>query len=326
MSTNGTTKCFGFRSSLFIVLLLFCAFILCHADDGEKKTYLIVNLETGESHYSEQPPDLNSDVCRTTELWLRHVPAGPFTMGSNLDEIGVWKDHDMTPHPVTISKDFYIGIFEITQKQWQLIHCDNPSCYLGDCRPVERVSFKVIRGDGPEGGAGWPRMGHAVDDSSFLGMLRKKTGKLFDLPTDAEWEYACRAETITSLNSGKNLIRKMRDPNMAEVGRYYSNRGDGKGGYGEHTKVGCYMPNAWGIYDMHGNVSEWCLDWWGSNTFSNMPVTDPQGMPNGITRVMRGGSWIDYAQFCRSGLRRDANPDTGYHYFGFRVICLPDEK
>lgn len=306
------------------VLLLFCAFFLCQADEGEKKPYLVFNLETGVSRYSEQPPDITNDLCRTTELWLRLIQAGTFTMGSKSDELGAWKDHDMTPHPVTITKDYYIGIFEITQKQWLMFEAENPSCYLGDCRPVDRVSFKLIRGDSKDKGAGWPRAGYAVDDSSFLGKLRQKTGMLFDLPTDAEWEYACRAVTETSLNSGKNLLRTMRDPNMAEVGRYYSNRSDGKGGFAEHTKVGCYMPNSWGLYDMHGNVSEWCLDWWGSN--STTPETDPQGMPNGTTRVMRGGSWIDYAQHCRSGIRRDSNPDIGYHYFGFRVICRPDVK
>ncbi|MBQ7652729.1 MAG: formylglycine-generating enzyme family protein [Victivallales bacterium] len=306
--------------------LLFCAFLPCRADDGEAMPYLVVDLETGASRYCLQPPDINDDVCRTKELWLRHIPAGTFTMGSNKGEVGVWKDHDMTPHQVTITKEYYIGIFEITQKQWLSIENINPSCYQGECRPVERVSFKMIRGDSDDAGAGWPKTGNAVDESSFLDKLRKKTGLLFDLPTDAEWEYACRAETVTSLNSGKNLLRIMRDPNMAEVGRYYSNRSDTKGGFAEHTKVGCYKPNAWGLYDMHGNVSEWCLDWWGSNTFSDMPETDPKGMPNGITRVMRGGSWIDYAQYCRSGIRRDANPLTGYHYFGFRVTCRPNEK
>ena len=306
--------------------LLFCALLLCQAYANEKMPYLVIDLETGASRYSEQPPDISSDLCRTTELWLRHIPSGTFIMGSNKDEIGIWKGHDMTPHPVTITKDYYIGIFEITQKQWLMFEDENPSCYLGDCRPVERVSYNMIRGDSEGAGKGWPKASYAVDENSFLGKLRKKTSLLFDIPTDAEWEYACRAVTLTALNSGKNLLKTMRDPNMAEVGRYYSNRNDGNGGFTEHTKVGSYKPNAWGIYDMHGNISEWCLDWWGSNTFSEIPETNPVGVHHGTTRVMRGGSWIDYAQYCRSGIRRDANPETGYHYFGFRVICRPDDK
>ena len=327
MITIGFKRCFVLGTAQKIMLLFFCTFLFCMAEEADKWPYLVFDLKTGASRYSEQPPDLDSDVCRTTELWMRHIPAGTFTMGSKKEELGVWKDHDMTPHPVTITKDYYIGIFEITQRQWLMIETENPSCYLGDTRPVERVSFEMIRGESEEAGAGWPRTGNKVDDSSFIGKLRKKTEMLFDLPTDAEWEYACRAETLTSLNSGKNLMRTTRDPNMAEVGRYYSNRSDGQGGgFAEHAKVGSYLPNAWGIYDMHGNVSEWCLDWWGSNTFSTTPETDPKGMPNGMTRVMRGGSWIDYAQYCRSGIRRDSNPEKGYHYFGFRVVCRPNEK
>ena len=309
-----------------MVMLFLGACLFCLAEEVAKKPYLVINLETGEKRFTDEAPDLNSDVCRTTELWMRLIPAGSFTMGSAKNEVGIWKNHDMTPHPVTITKDFYIGIFEVTQKQWTIIMEKNPSCYIGDCRPVERVSYNMVRGSLAAGGAGWPKLGHKVDENSFLGKLNKKTGGTFDLPTDAQWEYACRAVTTTSLNSGKNLMRATQDPNMAEVGRYYSNRGDGKGGYAEHTKVGCYKPNAWGLYDMHGNVWEWCLDWWGSSTFSQAPETDPYGVSTGMTRVARGGSWIDYAQYCRSGLRRDFNPATGYHYFGLRIIYLPEEK
>ena len=314
-----------FMKAIKCALMLVGVCMLCLAED-DAKLYLVLNLETGATRYSAEPPDLSDDACRTTELWMRHIPAGTFTMGSEKTELGVWKNHDMTPHPVTLTKDYYMGIFEVTQKQWTLLMEKNPSCYVGDTRPVDRVSYDMVRGGDPDVGGGWPKHGHTADDDSYIGKLNKKFDMVFDLPTDAEWEYACRAVTSTSLNSGKNLMRTTQDPNMAEVGRYYSNRSDGKGGYSEHTKVGCYKPNAWGLYDMHGNVCEWCLDWWGSSTFSNAPVTDPCGMANGTTRVMRGGSWIDYAQHCRSALRRDFNPSTGYHYYGFRLVCFPSSK
>ena len=314
-------------------LIIACIGLLCMAqenvgskDSSNEKLYLVVNLETGDYRYSSTAPDISDDTCRTTELWLRHIPAGKFMMGSQKGELGGWKHYDMTLHPVTLTKDFYIGIFEITQKQWTLLMDSNPSCYPGECRPVERVSYDMIRGSLKEGGAGWPKFGHKVDDNSFLGKINAKTKLTFDLPTDAQWEYACRAVTTTSLNSGKNLLRVTQDPNMSEVGRYYSNRGDGKGGYTEHTKVGSYLPNSWGLYDMHGNVWEWCLDWWGSSTLSKSAAFDPVGQSSGTVRVERGGGWIDYAQHCRSALRRNDTPSTGYHYYGFRVICLPDEK
>ena len=159
--------------------------------------------------------------------------------------MGRWDGLDMKQHQVTLTQSFYVGVFEVTQKQWSLVKGGNPSQYLGDCRPVERLSYGDIRGTSATGGAGWPVYGHNVDNDSFMGKLRSKTGLLFDLPTDAQWEYACRAGTSTALNSGKNLTGWAQCPNLAEVGRYYYNRSDGVGGYtNTHTKVGCYLPNA----------------------------------------------------------------------------------
>ena len=106
----------------------------------------------------------------------------------------------------------------------------NPSSKTGDCRPVECVSYEMIRGAGEQSGAGWPGYGHEVDVTSFMGKLQAKTGVTFDLPTEAQWEYACRAGTTTALNSGKNLTSTGQDANMAEVGRYADNHLDGKGG------------------------------------------------------------------------------------------------
>ena len=294
--------------------------------------FLIVNLETGEVRVPMENPDLNDDTCRTTELWLRWIPAGTFTMGSPEDELG--KSSDETQHEVTLTQGYYIGVFEVTQKQWELVMGGNPSYYKGDTRPVERVSYNSIRGS--NSGAGWPSGGHAVDSDSFLGKLREKlrekTGEwLFELPTEAQWEYACRAGTTTALNSGKNLTDYCECPNMAEVGRYGYNRGDGKGGYSEHTKVGSYLPNAWGLYDMHGNVDEWCLDWYGS--YPTGPVSDPTGAASNWGRVLRGGRLGDdyYACYCRSANRYSYDPsrsDDGYlryrgSYFGFRIVCIP---
>ena len=283
--------------------------------------YLVVDLNTGAVTPSSTGPDLSDDTCRTTELWLRRIPKGTFTMGSPEGEVGRFSSE--TQHQVTLTEDFYIGVFEITQKQYSLIQGSNPSSYEGDTRPVESVFYDTIRGTGSTAGGGWPTYGHAVDSGSFLGKLRAKTGKTFDLPTEAQWEYACRAGTTTALNTGKNLTLKDRDPAMNKAGRYYHNQNDGMGGNSSnHTKVGSYLPNAWGLYDMHGNVWEWCLDWYREGLGSSA-VTDPKGPASGYNRVMRGGSWYNHAQNCRSAYRNIRHPSTHSYFLGFRVVLLP---
>ncbi len=161
-----------------------------------------------------------------------------------------------------------------------------------------------------------------------MGKLREKTGLLFDLPTEAQWEYACRAGTSTALNSGKNLISETQDVAMDEVGRYRYNGGAGYSKNCDPTygtaKVGSYKPNAWGLYDMHGNVWEWCLDWWGEQTISIIAESDPVGPNTGTDRVDRGGSWWDGAQYCRSAYGDDdGNPSNTNESSSFRILCQP---
>ena len=293
--------------------------------DEENALYAVVDLSGGPDaasypmRYTNTSPNLDDDTCRTTELWLRRIPKGTFIMGSPEGEVGRWYEKQ---HQVTLTQDFYIGVFECTQKQWELVMGgDNPAIYEGDCRPVARVSYNMIRGSSETAGAGWPTYGHAVDASSFMGKLQTKTGLTFDLPTEAQWEYACRAGTTTALNSGKNLTSTDQDVNMDEVGRYYFNQSDGKGGYSQHTKVGSYLPNAWGLYDMHGNVEEWCLDWYLYGSYGTEALVDPQGPDTGSYRVVRGGYWSDYAQNCRSAHRYHTSHGSDGN--GFRVLCLP---
>ncbi|MBO4528739.1 MAG: formylglycine-generating enzyme family protein, partial [Victivallales bacterium] len=303
--------------------------------DSETLTarYIVVDLSGGPDavnypvRYSTTGPDLNDDTCRTAELWLRRIPKGTFIMGSPEDELGHYSDE--TQHEVTLTQDYYIGVFECTQKQWELVMGDNPAKYKGECRPVEFFSYNTIRGTGDhytDGGAGWPSYGHAVAPSSFMGILQAKTGLTFDLPTEAQWEYACRAGTTTALNSGKNLTDGDEDAAMDEFGRYTYNKSDGKGGYSEHTKVGSYLPNAWGLYDMHGNVWEWCLDWY--ELYGTDAVSDPVGPTSRSYRVIRGGGWRSVANYCRSAIRKNYSYPTigqGLIDFGFRIACLPQQ-
>jgi formylglycine-generating enzyme required for sulfatase activity len=180
---------------------------------------------------------------------------------------------------VTLTKPFYMGVYEVTQKQYELVTGNKPSNYKGDARPVEYVSWNTIRGNSSI--YNWPS-NRTVDAASFMGIIQQKAGLGLDLPTEAQWEYACRAGTTSKYNNGGSTTN---DLNV--LGRYRNNRNDG---YSQHTTVGSYLPNAWGLYDMHGNVFEWCLDWRG--TLSN--GTDPEGPASGNDnkhRVSRGCSY-----------------------------------
>ena len=290
------------------------------------KLYMVIDLSDGTnatsyaiSYLDDVPEGGWTEEYKTTKLVLRKIEAGKFTMGSPENELGRYDDE--VQHEVTLTKSFFAGVFEVTQKQYELITGNRPEYYQGDVRPVERVSYNMIRGS--EKGSSWPANSD-VDEISFFGILRAKTNQAFDLPTEAQWEYACRAGTTTALNSGKNLSDEHDCDEMAEVGRYWHNGGgdeDGDGKYIAHAKVGSYLPNAWGLYDMHGNVCEWCLDWW--EDWNGDPATDPKGGTEGISRVLRGGSWINrYARDCRSAKRFYGNTVNNYSEYGFRIFLV----
>ena len=316
-----------------LLILVGIAFLFQTGLHADSPMYLVVyDLDKMEwkVRYTNEEPDLNKDVCRTTELWLRQIPAGTFKMGSPKDEVGRFDDEKQ--HEVTITKRFYIGVFECTQRQWELVMGNKPSYFNNTAyyatRPVEQVCFNTIRGTGAETGGGWPAFGHTVDGTSFMGKLKMKTGLIFDLPTEAQWEYACRAGTTSALNSGKNLVSIGEDDSMSEVGRYWSNGGSNHSQdcttANGTAKVGSYKPNAWGLYDMHGNVWEWCLDWIDSdNPYDTLAVTDPVGDSRGTTRAFRGGYWDNGSRGCRSAVRNCGEPWYTSNSTGFRVVCLP---
>ncbi|MBP5511254.1 MAG: formylglycine-generating enzyme family protein [Kiritimatiellae bacterium] len=299
--------------------------------------YLVIDLSGGASAASYPVSELLdvpsggwTDEYKTTKLVLRRIPAGMFTMGQRSTDVPGWSDVGL--HEVTISKPFYIGVFEVTQRQYELVTGSKPSFFNNASyyatRPVEKVSYSMIRGS--SSGAGWPGSS-AVDASSFIGKLRTKTSiGEFDLPTEAQWEYACRAGTTTSLNSGKNLTSSNSDSAMDEVGRYWYNGGQN---YSQScstsagtAKVGSYRPNAWGLYDMHGNVWEWCLDWYASYAITMAAAVDPVGSSSGSDRVVRGGGWSSNAYDCVSSDRHLSSPSSGLNNGGFRLVrTLPNQ-
>ena len=206
------------------------------------------------------------------EFAFRWCPAGTFTMGAPTSEEGLYNE---TQHEVTLTKGFWMLETEVTQKQWKAVMGTNPSFFKGDDLPVESVSWN--------------------DCQEFC----EKTG--LQLPTEAQWEYACRAGT-TDAYAG----------NLDEMAWYYSNSGN------KTHPVGTKKPNAWGLYDMHGNVWEWCQDWYGD--YPSGSVTDPTGPSSGYSRVVRGGSWDNDARICRSALRDGVVPGDRGNYLGFRVV------
>ena len=178
-------------------------------------------------------------------------------------------------------------------------------------RPVEQVSWNMIRGDSSI--YNWPGSA-SVDPDSFAGRIQTLTGLNLDLPTEAQWEYACRAGTTSEYNNGSNSTNDLRF-----LGRYYDNTTDGKGGYSSgHTTVGSYLPNAWGLYDMHGNVYEWCLDW---SAYLSGNTTDPVGASSGANRVCRGGWYLGQPEECTSSYGGGSSPSNEYGFIGFRLCC-----
>jgi formylglycine-generating enzyme required for sulfatase activity len=237
------------------------------------------------------------------------IPAGQFTMGSPAPE----KDRDANEpqHDVKITKPFYLGVYEVTQAQYQKVGgTPNRSRFRGPDRPVENVRWK--------------------DAVSFCRRLtarpeEKKSGRKYRLPTEAEWEYACRAGSTTPFHYGESLSSKQANFN----GNYPYGKA-GKGPYLRQTSnVGSYKPNAWGLFDMHGNVQEWCSDFYDPDYYKNSPKKDPRGPARGVLptdykdfyRVVRGGSWLDEARGCRSAYRFRAMPHEPYQIVGFRVAC-----
>lgn len=286
--------------------------------------YLIIDLSAGSKAASYPVMQTNTaplfstnDACRAEELWLRRVSSGSFIMGSPDDELGHLEGEKQ--RQVIISKPFYIGIFEVTQKQWELVLGENPSYYLGMDRPVESVTYEMIRG-AKDDGVNWPQTQFLVSSKSFVGRLRETTGLLLDLPTEAQWEYACRAGATTALNSGENLLDKRACQNLSSLGRYaYTQRVAET--YKQHTRVGSYIPNAWGLYDMHGNVQEFCLDYWSSSYDEEEALIDPMGASHGTGRVCRGGGFQDNAMWSRSASRSAAWGSGKDCDIGFRIVC-----
>lgn len=256
---------------------------------------------------------------------LRWIPPTlePFWMGSPADEHG--HDRDELRHQVTLTRGYWIADTACTQALWEAVTGARPSRFEGSDRPVENISWEDIQGFLDRLGAQLDAVvarrptraiGRSPDDalSAAQGPMRLR------LPTEAEWEYACRAGTTGPFAFGDDI-----DPELANYDGNHPYRGSRKGLYrGETVPVASLPANAWGLYEMHGNVWEWCHDWFGD--YPSVPVTDPVGPLRGEDRVLRGGSWFDVARLLRSAARYANLPGyrSRYHSDGFRFALGPE--
>ena len=236
--------------------------------------------------------DLGSGV----EMKFAWCPPGTFPMGSPAGE--PQREDDETQHQVTLTRGYWLGIHLVTQAQWQAVMGSSPGQFRGDTFPVERVSWE--------------------DCQEFIKRLAQKTGRRFRLPTEAEWEYACRAGTDTPFHFGKTISTDQANYD----GRHTHGKCE-KGVFQERTTPVAHFPaNAWGLYDMHGNLWEWCQDrYW---PYPSAEIIDPQGDNDGTARVVRGGTWYDGPWLCRSAYRGRAEPGRRFDLFGCRVLLCQD--
>ena len=287
---------------------------------------------------------LDNPDYRTTKLVMRKIMAKDvkWTMGSTALETLRNATREVT-HQVQLTNNFYIGVFPVTQAQYALVHGDFPSFYVNvedrAMRPVESVSYNLLRGSSyNDASCNWPLNPHA---SSFFGILNALTGISFDLPSEAQWEFAARAGNgDTKWGDGSAILNKYSDANMDRLGRYQYNGGkigasyniepDADCGATNGTAiVGSYVPNDWGLYDVFGNVYEWCLDWYEDNISSldgkvNINPATPTLTLSGATgsnRVMRGGASMQGADKARPAYRFTVGPKTYTKITGFRVVC-----
>jgi formylglycine-generating enzyme required for sulfatase activity len=231
-------------------------------------------------------------LTNNVKLEMVWIAPGEFVMGSPDNESGR-RDDEGPQTRVRLSKGYWLGKYQVTQEQWEALMGNNHSQFIGGGRPVEYVTWN-----------------EAMEFCKRLTEAEHRAGRLpegyqYTLPTEAQWEYACRAGTTTRFNTGDS------DSDLGRAGWYSANSE-------QSTKhVGGKAPNAWGLYDMHGNVYEWCADWYGS--YPGGSVTDPRGPNSGSSRVIRGGSWSDTARGCRSAGRGGWDPSYSLSIMGFRL-------
>lgn len=266
------------RQKLCLMIVLF--FLICGS--------IVVTMNKKSNGNSKETSIDKKKIWLADDISMEFVRinAGSFMMGA-AEETG--DEDEMPVHKVTISKPFYMGIYEVTQEQWNEVMPENPSKFIGDRNPVENVSWEECQ--------------------TFLQKLEKKTGDQFALPTEAQWEYACRAGTDTRWFFGED---------ETQLGDY---AWDETNSNKTTHPVGKKKSNPWGLYDIYGNVQEWCSDWY-YGSYPREDEINPVGPSTGDSRVLRGGGWGELSIYLRSSYRNCNGQDCKNDGIGFRCIML----
>jgi formylglycine-generating enzyme required for sulfatase activity len=280
--------------------------------------------------HDPEPPG-NRTFSNSLGMKFALVKAGTFRMGAPKDDEDA-DDAEKPQHEVTITRDYYLGVHEVTQKQYEKVMGKNPSAFRKGGDDDDAVKG-LDTSDFPVEMVSWD------DAQAFLKKLNalpgeKMAGVTYRLPTEAEWEYACRGgHLIRRLKAKAELpfhFKRPSDSLGAGQANFNADSPQGKGKKGpaldRTCKVGSFAPNALGLFDVHGNVDEWCADWFGAEYYSTSPKKDPRGPARGEERVIRGGSWDSDGVECRASGRTATHPTTREDAIGFRVVALPSGK
>ena len=289
---------------LFTILFIFCPPLILPANESiypcnnTSTTHVLKNNQTENARLCSKNRSVLPELMNSLGMRFIYIEPGTFIMGSPPKEKG--RKPDEVQHSVTLTKGFYLQSTEVTREQWRKLMGSDPINFTDGCVddcPVNHISW---------------------DDSiAFINKLNAKEGlNKYRLPTEAEWEYACRAKSTTAFETGDNIETEcVSDPAADKIAWYCANAN------GKPQPVATKQPNKWGLHDMNGNVYEWCSDWYGA--YSSGPVTDPKGPAIGDTRVFRGGAFMYLVWHARSSHRRHHATHFRNRYTGFRVARNP---
>ncbi|WP_168219329.1 formylglycine-generating enzyme family protein [Limnoglobus roseus] len=259
------------------------------------------------SMLTDEEEQLAKIVVNDVGIRLALLPAGLYEMGADAEGDPLARPNEAPAHRVVFSATVYMGVSPVTQAEYQRVTGRNPSTFTGDQggpdNPVEGVSWH-----------------DAVNFCTALGRrpAERQAGRTYRLPTEAEWEFACRAGSTTIYSSSNDL--PLSQANFC--GAYGPDGGPRSPARGRTSPVGAYPANLFGLHDMHGNVWEWCQDWYAEDYYETSPLQNPPGPPEGRFKVTRGGSWRSLAASCRASYRNAVTPNNRDAYTGFRVVMM----
>jgi len=296
MSSSKWFWALGLCGLLVAVSVLLCFRVA--AADVESYSDIDLTLDHGDK-----------DFTNGIGMKLVRIPKGTFMMGATNDEQNA-QPNEKPRHKVELTRDFFMGVHEVTQKQYEKVMGKNPSHFSKNGGGANVVN-NLNTDDFPVDNVSWH------DTQEFIKKLNalpeeKSRRRVYRLPTEAEWEYCCRTGAdVKEMFISKKPVATL-DPKQANYQGSGLNR---------TCKVGSYDANPFGLYDMHGNILEWCQDWFGETTYSDKDRKDPKGPKTGTYKIIRGGAWVYDQSACRAAYRNYTNPEQRGNFFGFRVAC-----